>query len=166
MSRSAGVTLLERTSMRLRFETQGERAVAAVLIAKWIDEILAETERGIKALGVVIDKVEMVRGKDGIEEPVFSMQSPNGAWAMELYTGTIIVDLLTVDSVAKTHELDVRVLDTEFAAGKLKAIVRRRMEFLKAAIASRTTEEFKKAVEGLSTPNGRILMVEDVEGGF
>ena len=65
--------------MRLRFETQGERAVAAALTARWIDEILAETERGIKALGIVIDKAEMVRGKDGIEEPVFSMQLPNGA---------------------------------------------------------------------------------------
>ena len=45
--------------MRLRFETQGERLVAAALTARWIDEILAETERGIKALGVTIDKVEM-----------------------------------------------------------------------------------------------------------
>lgn len=152
--------------MRLKFETQGERAVAATLTARWIDEILAETERGIKALGIVIDKVEMVRGRDGIEEPVFKMQSPNGAWNMELYTGTIIVDLLTMDSGAKTHELDVRVLDAKFAEGKLKTIVRRRMEFLKAAVASKTTEEFKKVVEGLSSPNGRILMLEDVEEGL
>jgi hypothetical protein len=152
--------------MRLRFETQGERLVAAALTARWIDQILAETERGIKALGIAIDEQKMVRGNDGIEEPVFRMQSPNGAWNMELYTGTIIVDLLTMDSGAKTHELDVRVLDAKFAEGKLKAIVRRRMEFLKAAIASKTTEEFKKAVEGLSSPNGRILMLEDVEEGL
>ena len=54
-----GVTLLECTAslgaqverirMRLRFETQGERLVAAALTARWIDEILAKTERGIKA---------------------------------------------------------------------------------------------------------------------
>ena len=150
--------------MRLRFETHGERVVAAALIARWIDEILAETERGIKALGIHIDEIGMVRGKDGIEEPVFRMQSPNGAWDMELCTGNIIVDLLTTDSGAKVHTLDVRILDPDFAEKKLNAVVRRRMEFLKAAIACETAEDFKKAVEGLSSPTGRIVILEDIEG--
>jgi hypothetical protein len=150
--------------MRLSFKTKGETMTAMALTEKWLKELILRTERGIEALGLVIEKKYMAKFESGDVEPAISVKSLGGKWTVELYLGNTLAEFLTLDRSANPQKLDVRLFIDAFAEYKLNDLVKSRLAIVEAMVTSRSAKDVRKKIEKIAPGYAHIRMWEPLKG--
>ena len=150
-------------NMSLHFETQAETAAAMVVIAKWLKELVTRIEKGIKDMGLVIERKEMRRNADGEVEPAYKVRSRRPGWTIELRLGNTIAEFITLDRDAKPARFDPRLLDDEFAEKKLDELVKCRLELVRVLATSKSVKDARPKIEALGKEFERLRMWEPLE---
>ena len=151
--------------MRLSFKTKGETMAAMGLTEKWLKELMLRTEKGIEALGLVIEKKYMAKFESGDVEPAISVKSLGGKWTVELYLGNTLAEFLTLDRSADPQQLDVRLFIDAFAERKLNDLVKSRLAIVEAMVTSRSAKDVRKKIEKIAPGYAHIRMWEPLDGG-
>ena len=150
--------------MRLSFKTKGETMAALALTEKWLKELMLRTEKGIEALGLVIEKKYMAKFESGDVEPAISVKSLGGKWTVELYLGNTLAEFLTLDRSADPQQLDVRLFIDAFAEHKLNDLVKSRLAIVEAMVTSKSAKDVRKKIEKIAPGYAHIRMWEPLKG--
>ena len=130
----------------MKFASDDETLAAMLVTAKWLPELVRQTEAGVEAMGLVIEKRLSAQHGDGTVEPVLVLKGRR-AWKLELHLRNAFEDFLLADREAKPPRLDPRLIDDSFAEGKLADVVAGRLAIVKSIAGSRTARDARRNVE-------------------
>ena len=143
----------------MKFASGTETLAAAVVVTRWLPELVGRIESGVRALGIVIVKKVMGNQPDGTVDPVLLLRGRRG-WQLELHLRNALDDFLTLDRDEEPVRLDPRLFDKEFAETKLGEVVESRLVMLRAINESRRAGEVAERIEKLAPKHGRLRIWE------
>ena len=150
----------------MKFASGTETLAAAMVVTRWLPELVGCIESGVRALGIVIVKKVMVNQPDGTVDPILLLRGRRG-WQLELHLRNALDDFLTLDRDEEPVRLDPRLFDKEFAKTKLGEVVESRLVMVRAINESRRAGEVARKIEKLGGKHGsfRIWEYEDDSSG-
>ena len=148
----------------MKFASNEETFAAALVVTKWLPELVGRIESGVREMGIMIEKKVMVNSPDGTVDPVLLLRGRRG-WQLELHLRNALDDLLTLDRDEEPVRLDPRLFDKEFAETKLGEVVESRLAMVRAINESRRAGEVAKKIEKFGGKHGSFRIWE-YEDGF
>ena len=127
-----------------------ETAVAMILLARWLPQLVRRFEAEVKAMGLEITRREMEVHEDGTVVPVIHLRCKGDNGTVVLKLRNALDDFLCIDRDAKPAKLDGRLADEGYAERKLAAVIEARLGIVRAIAEARTPEEFHAKVEALA----------------
>jgi hypothetical protein len=148
----------------VRFSSDAETLAAMVVTTRWLPELVRRVEAGVKSLGAKIEKKAMLRFGDDTVCPVLFLRGKRG-WQLELRLRNAMEDFLLLDRDERPVRLDPRLMDAEFAAGKLADIVSARLAMVRALNESRRAGDVAKHLQKLGGKHGTFRVWQYGDGG-
>jgi len=143
----------------VKFSSGPETVAAMVVTTRWLPELVRRVEKGVKALGVKIEKRVMLKFEDGSVCPALLLRGRRG-WHLELRLQNAFADFLTLDRDEKPVRLDPRLLDPEFAEKKMGDVVEGRLAMVRAFNRSRRAGDVAKHIQELGAGHGTFRVWE------
>ncbi len=143
----------------MRFASGGETCAAALVMTRWLPELVRRVESGVKAMGIVIEKKVIAHHADGSADPVLLLRGRRG-WELELRLRNALEDFLTLDRDERPARFDPRLFDKEYAERKLGEVVESRLVMVRAINESKRAGEVAKRVEKLTPGHGTFRIWE------
>ena len=147
----------------MKFSSGPETLAAMLVTTRWLPELVRRVEKGVKALGVKIEKRAMLKFEDGSVCPALFLRGKRG-WHLELHLRNAMEDFLLLDRDEKPVRLDPRLLDPDFAEKKMRDIVEGRLAMVRAFNRSRRAGDVANEIQKLGVKNSRFRVWE-FEGG-
>lgn len=129
----------------MEFASPDENLAAMLVTARWLPELVNRVEAAVQAMGLTIESRATAEHQDGTVEPVLVLRGRHG-WELELRLRNALEDFLLVDREAKPPRLDPRLLDDDYAEGKLSDTVEGRLAIVRAIAGSRTPDEVRDKI--------------------
>jgi len=130
----------------MQFSSPEETFAAMLVTARWLPELVRRVEKGVRALGLTIEKRLSAQYEDGTVEPVLVLSGRYG-WELDLHLRNAFEDFLLADREAKPRCLDPRLLDERYAEEKLADVVAGRLAIVKTIAGSRTARDVRRKIE-------------------
>ena len=143
----------------MEFASKEETFLAMVVVTRWLPELVGRVEKGVRGMGVVIEKKATVNYPDGKVDPVLVLQGRRG-WHLELHLRNAMEDFLTLDRDGTPVRLDPRLFDKEFAEKKLGEVVESRLAMVRAINETRGVGEVARKIQKLGGKYGAYRIWE------
>jgi hypothetical protein len=137
----------------VKFSSDAETLAAMVVTTQWLPELVRRIETGVEARGAKIEKKAMLRFGDDTVCPVLFLRGKRG-WQLEFRLRNALEDFLLLDRDERPVRLDPRLLDAEFAAGKLADVVSARLAMVRALNESRDADDVAGNIQKLAGKHG------------
>lgn len=113
----------------MKFESPQESALAMVVTARWLPELVRSFERGVQDLGLTITERSHFIDQDGKACPTLVVRGQRLTFRLGLRNA--LEDFLTLDREAPKVRVDPRLVDNTYAGAKVADVVGGRLEILK-----------------------------------
>ena len=107
----------------MRFRTDGETGMAALMLVKWLAVLGHGIEAGVAAMGFGVEEKRIETSPDGTVNGVLRLRG-RGGWAIELGLRNPLDEFLAVDRDEAPLRFDHKLLDAAYAERKLADICR------------------------------------------